>query len=337
MTGAERARPWLAVTMGDPAGIGPEVVARAVTDPQVLAQARPLVVGDASVMMEALRLVGSRAQVVRVTGPEGVEPTPDRVPVRDLDNVDWREVPRGRVSAAAGRASYAYVVEAVRMAQAGQVAGVVTAPINKAAWGEAGYRAPGHTELLGRLTGAPETRMLLVTPRLRVVHVTTHIPLRAVSERVTRERVLTTIALLVEALRRMGIPHPRVAVAGLNPHAGEGGRFGDEEVREIGPAVAEARRRGWQVVGPLPGDTVFYRALQGEFDAVVAIYHDQGHIPVKLLGFEEGVNVTLGLPIVRTSVDHGTAFDIAWQGKASPRSMVAAIGLAAALARGEAR
>ncbi len=173
--------------------------------------------------------------------------------------------------------------------------------------------------------------MLLVTPRLRVIHVTTHIALRDVPARLTRERVFTTIALLMEALERMGMAEPRVAVAGVNPHAGEGGLFGDEEKTAVSPAVADACARGWDVEGPLPGDTVFYRALQGEFDAVVVMYHDQGHIPVKLLGFEEGVNVTLGLPIVRTSVDHGTAFDIAWQGQANPRSMMAAIRLAANL------
>jgi len=317
--------------MGDPAGIGPEVVAQAVTDTEVLEVARPLVVGDASVMAEALSLVGSRALVVAVNEQFEGEPSKEAVLVLDLGNVDWREVPRGRVSAAAGRASYAYVAKAVSLAPECLVAGVVTAPINKEAWRAAGYDVPGHTELLARLTGVQETRMLLVTPRLRVVHATTHIALRDVPMRLTHERVLKTIALLIEALKRMGMAEPRVAVAGLNPHAGEGGLFGDEEKTAIGPAVADARTRGWSVEGPLPADTVFYRALQGEFDAVVAMYHDQGHIPVKLLGFEEGVNVTLGLPIVRTSVDHGTAFDIAWQGKASPRSMMAAIRLAADL------
>ncbi len=325
--------PWIAVTMGDPAGIGPEVVARAVTDAEVLDVAAPLVVGDARVMADALRLVGAAATVVPVQDVPARRPSTEEVFVLDLHNVPWPGLPRGRVSADAGRASYAYVEQAVRLALAGKVAAVATAPINKEAWWAAGHRVPGHTELLAQLTGAAHTRMLLVTPQLRVAHVTTHIPLREVSARVTRERVFVTIELLWQALCRLGLDAPRVAVAGLNPHAGEGGLFGDEEARAIRPAVEDARGRGWRVEGPIPGDTVFYRALRGEFDAVVAMYHDQGHIPVKLLGFEEGVNVTLGLPIVRTSVDHGTAFDIAWQGRANPRSMIAAIRLAAALSR----
>ncbi len=326
-------RPWIAVTMGDPAGIGPEIVAKAVTSQEVLSVARPLVVGDARVMADALRVANVDARVVSLSSQANSEPGPHAVLLLDLANVPWNRMPRGKVSAEAGRASYAYVSKAVELAMHGHVAAIATAPIHKGAWWAAGYQVPGHTELLAQLTGARSTRMLLVTPRLRVVHVTTHIPLREVSDSITVERVFTTIALLWDALERMGISAPRVAVAGLNPHAGEGGLFGSEEKEKIRPAVEKAQALGWHVVGPISGDTVFYRALKGEFDAVVAMYHDQGHIPVKLLGFEEGVNVTLGLPIVRTSVDHGTAFDIAWQGKANPRSMIAAIRLAAELAR----
>jgi 4-hydroxythreonine-4-phosphate dehydrogenase len=224
-------------------------------------------------------------------------------------------------------------VRAVELVQAGAYDGLVTAPLNKEAIRLAGFSWPGHTELLADLARVADVRMLLVTDRLRVVHVTTHRSLRGAIEAATRDRVLRTIELGAEGMRRLGVERPRVAVAGLNPHAGEGGLFGDEELREIGPAVAVARSAGIDATGPLPPDTVFWRASGGEFDLVVAMYHDQGHIPVKLSGFDEGVNVTLGLPFPRASVDHGTAFDIAGQGVARWQSMAAAIRVGALLAR----
>jgi 4-hydroxythreonine-4-phosphate dehydrogenase len=263
--------------------------------------------------------------------------TPD-VPLVDPlagepDRPDLTALPLGRVSAAAGRASIAFVLRAIDMALSGEAAGIVTAPINKEAMNLAGYRYAGHTELLAERTGAREAAMMLVTENpggvLRVVHVTTHVALERVPALVTPERLATVFDLAWETTRRFGVPDPRVAVAGLNPHAGEGGLFGDQEAMTVAPAVAAARARGRDLSGPWPPDTVFARAYRGQFDCVVAMYHDQGHIPIKMIGFDEGVNISLGLPIVRTSVDHGTAFDIAGTGKADARSMAESVRVAA--------
>ncbi len=215
--------------------------------------------------------------------------------------------------------------------QAGTAAAIATAPLNKAAMVSAGFHYPGHTELLAELAGVKDYAMLLAAGKLRVIHTSTHVSLREAIGRVTRERVLTVIRIAHDTLRRMGIPRPRIAVAGLNPHAGEGGLFGTEEIEHIAPAIADARALGLDATGPWPGDTIFYRGARGDFDVVVAQYHDQGHIAVKQAGFETGINLTAGLPFFRVSVDHGTAFDIAWQGKASPQSMIEAILLAAEL------
>ena len=271
------------------------------------------------------------AKVAAINEIGKIQPEEQRVLVYQHGDLDWHNLKIGQVSELAGTVSHQYVEKAVELALQGQVGGVVTAPINKGAWSKAGYKEPGHTELLAILTGARSSRMLLVSPRLSVVHVTTHVALSKVPSLLSTEKIITTITLLWDALVRMGFESPRIAVSGLNPHAGEAGLFGDEEINIIEPALRLAREKGYPVAGPLPGDTVFYRASRGEFDAVVAMYHDQGHIALKMLGFEEGVNVSLGLPIVRTSVDHGTAFDIAWQGKASPKSMIEAIKLASKL------
>jgi 4-hydroxythreonine-4-phosphate dehydrogenase len=307
--------PKLIVSAGDPAGIGPEVTLKALARPEVRALAEIAVAGDPANLERTARQLG-------LSAPERVEPAGDAGDVRP-----------GRLSAEGGAAAVAAVVRAVELIQAGAYDGVVTAPINKEAIRLAGFSWPGHTELLAELAGAAEVRMLLVTDRLRVVHVTTHRSLRGAIEAATRDRILRTIELGAEGLRRLGVDRPRVAVAGLNPHAGEGGLFGDEELREIAPAVEAARSAGIDASGPLPPDTVFWRASGGEFDLVVAMYHDQGHIPVKLSGFDEGVNVTLGLPFPRASVDHGTAFDIAGRGVARWQSMAAAIRVGALLAR----
>jgi 4-hydroxythreonine-4-phosphate dehydrogenase len=325
--------PWLAITMGDPAGIGPEVVASAITNHEVLEISNPIVVGDDRVLVEALRLVEKSASVTTILKPGEIYPNEKKVLVIRDGEIDWSKLKRCIVSDIAGEASHGYVEKAANLALIGQVDAIVTGPINKEAWKLAGYDDPGHTELLAKLTKAQHSRMLLVGPNLRVIHVTTHVPLFDVKKLLTIERVFTTISLLMDALLALGINHPRVAVSGLNPHAGEGGIFGDEEINIIVPAINQAKANNWEIYGPLAGDTVFYRASQGEFDAVVAMYHDQGHIPLKMLGFDEGVNVTLGLPIVRTSVDHGTAFDIAWQGIANSQSMVEAIKLASKLVR----
>jgi len=323
--------PLLAITMGDPAGVGPEVIVKALEHDAVWRACRPVVIGDAQWMSQAAQIVGTTRAVQRVVNVAEAG-TREAIQVLDLANVPASLV-RGRVSAEGGRAAYEYIEQAVRLALDRQVEAIVTAPLNKEALHAAGKQYAGHTEILADLCGVKGTVMLLTCERLRVSHVSTHVSLREALARLTSERVMRVIQLTHDALVRMGIAAPRLAVAGLNPHAGEGGLFGDEEEKIIAPAVRTAQHAGLNVAGPFPPDTIFWRAVQGEFDAVVAMYHDQGHIPMKLLGFFDGVNVTLGLPIIRTSVDHGTAFDIAGTGRADERSMVAALLLAAKMAR----
>jgi 4-hydroxythreonine-4-phosphate dehydrogenase len=353
-----RERPLLAITVGDPAGIGPEVVVAALAKRVVRGACRPLVLGDARVLRQAAAVLGRRFPARVVTSAAEAGRYRERVCLLDLANADPDTIPIGRVSAAAGRAAAQCITRAVELARSGEVAGIVTAPINKEALRLAGLPYPGHTEMLASLCGGCEVAMLLVARpegrhggppeaglamhgSMRISHVTTHLSLRQACDRVKRERVLSVIRLTDEGLRRMKLPRRRIAVAGLNPHAGESGLFGDEEIREIAPAVADARAEGIDAIGPLPPDTVFARQRAGEFDAVVAMVHDHGHIAVKTVGFVRdskgrtrtaGVNVTLGLPIIRTSVDHGTAFDIAGKGLADPTSMVEAIVLAAEMA-----
>jgi 4-hydroxythreonine-4-phosphate dehydrogenase len=286
-------KPRVAITAGDPAGIGPEFAARAARDPRVLDVCEPIVYGP----------------------PDGAIFIP------------------GALSADAGRAAYDVIVRAAADAQGGVVKALATAPVNKEAFRLAGLPWSGHTDLLAHLTGAADVAMMFYSDALRVVLATIHIPLADVPRTLTARSLEATIALTARELPRFGIARPRIAVAGLNPHAGEHGLFGREEETAIAPAIAASRARGIDVSGPFPGDTVFLRAHRGEFDVVVACYHDQGLIPVKLLAFGRAVNVTLGLPIVRTSVDHGTAFDIAGKGVADPESMIAAVLLAARLAR----
>jgi 4-hydroxythreonine-4-phosphate dehydrogenase len=326
--------------MGDPAGVGPEIIARAAGDPGVRACSRPVVIGAADTMREALALVGSPLALRRVTSVTHARWDDGVLECLDLGNVDMATLRRGEVSAAAGQAAYDYVDRAVTLATAGEIDGVVTAPINKEALAAAGMPHTGHTEILAALSSTRHVAMLLMGKELRVIHVTTHVSLRRVPDLVTRERVLRTIRLAQAAMEGLGQARPRIAVAGLNPHAGEDGLFGDEEKTAIIPAIEAAVGEGLTVVGPLPADTLFSRARGGEFDIVVAMYHDQGHIPVKTLGFQyddrrgqwtglSGVNVTVGLPFLRVSVDHGTAFDRAWKGTASAESMIEAIDVAA--------
>lgn len=332
-------RPVLGITMGDPAGVGPEVIARAAAEPAVTAGSRPVVIGSAAVMAEALRLVASPLALRAVGGLDGCRWEAGTLECLDLDNVDMPTLLRGAVSAEAGRAAYEYIERAVALARAGAIHAIVTAPVNKEALAAAGVPHAGHTEILASLTGTRDYAMLLAGKDLRVIHVTTHVSLRRVPDLVTAERVLRTIRLAQATMEGLGRPRARIAVAGLNPHAGEDGLFGDEERTAIAPAIQEARAAGLDVHGPLPADTLFSRARGGEFDIVVAMYHDQGHIPVKLLGFTydeasqrwlglSGVNVTVGLPFLRVSVDHGTAFDRAWKGTANAESMVEAIEVA---------
>jgi len=314
------AKPILAITMGDPAGIGPEVALKALEHPEVWEICRPVVIGDARRLAEAAQVVHSRLPVRGVRSvselgeQESALDSQNRVYVLDL--------------------AYEYIEQAVRLALSGEAAAVVTGPLNKEALHAAGLKFAGHTEILADLCGVKGTVMMLVAGALRVSHVSTHVSLRQAIERVTVERILHVVRLTHAAVAPLRVvpAEPRIAVAGINPHAGESGLFGSEEQEIIVPAVVQARAEGFDVRGPIPPDTVFYRAGQGEFDAVIAMYHDQGHIPVKLAGFADGVNVTLGLPIIRTSVDHGTAFDIVGTGRADERSMLAALRLAAQMA-----
>lgn len=307
----------IGITLGDPAGIGPEVAAKAL--------------GCARLREAAQREV----QLVPI-GPAAVlaEYFPGLETVA-AGEVDLSRMRPGVVQRECGAAALAAVRAGVALCLEGKLQALVTGPLHKKAAQLAGMREPGHTELIAALCGVPEdeVRMLLAGERLRIIHLSTHLALREALGRVTTARVLRTLELGAAAAARLGLARPRIAVAGLNPHAGEQGLFGDEDARQIAPAVEQARTRGWDVTGPLPPDTVFLRALQGEFDLVVAMYHDQGHIPMKIAEFDNAVNVTVGLPIVRTSVDHGTAFDIAGRGIAREENMVRAIELAIALAQ----
>jgi 4-phospho-D-threonate 3-dehydrogenase / 4-phospho-D-erythronate 3-dehydrogenase len=330
-------KPILAVTMGDPAGIGPEVVLRALAQPEVHGFCRPLVVGSAGVLRRNLGWLGLPLGVRAVTSPTAAAFNPVEVDVLDVCAADAAEVKPGVVSAVAGKAAMQSILAAVDLVRSGQAAAIVTAPINKEATHQAGYEDIGHLELLARLTGAKEYATMLATKGLRVVHLTTHHELAEACRRVTKERVLARLRLTDSSFRAWGQTRPRIAAAALNPHAGEGGMFGRTEIEEIAPAVAAACAEGIDARGPLPADSVFNRAIDGEFDVVLAMYHDQGHIAIKVHGFAESVSVALGLPFVRTSVDHGTAFDIAGKGVADATSMVESLRAAADLAGGRAR
>jgi 4-hydroxythreonine-4-phosphate dehydrogenase len=318
--------------MGDPAGIGPEIVAAALA----AESHRAVVIGDAHRLEQALTVsrFGGRAHLRTVVEASEARFEPGAINVIDLKNVP-RELPWGELSAVAGAAAYAYVEKAARMALDGEVDAICTAPINKEAWREAGIAHPGHTEALAALCGSERYAMMLVNQKLRVVHLSTHTSLAQAIAKATTERCLECIKLAAEFLsQRAGIVRPRVAVAGLNPHAGENGLLGSEDLDQLLPAVKQAREAGIEASGPWPPDTVYVRASAGEFDAVVAPYHDQGHIPIKMIGLDSGVNVTIGLPIIRTSVDHGTAFDIAGTGQARHANLLAALRLAEELAGG---
>jgi 4-hydroxythreonine-4-phosphate dehydrogenase len=327
-------KPILAITMGDPGGVGPEIIAKALTHADVYARSRPLVVGERRALEAAIRIVGGPLEVRVVDAPDAAGEHPGTVDLIDLANIDIEQVGRGRISPEVGRAAYEYLERATALALEGRVGAVVTAPLNKEALSEAGWVGVGHTELLARFAGVPDksVAMMLASKRLRVVHVSTHVSLRRAIEMVTPERIVTAARLAGETARDIVGRDPHIAVAGLNPHAGEHGLFGSEEQEHIEPAIEQLRSEGWHVSGPVSPDTVFLRAAAGDFDAVIAMYHDQGHIPSKFAGFDDTVNVTLGLPIVRTSVDHGTAYDIVGTGKANEANLLAAIELAAQMA-----
>jgi 4-hydroxythreonine-4-phosphate dehydrogenase len=325
--------PLLAITMGDAAGTGPELITRALADDAVYALCRPLVIGDAATLERARHFTTAPVQVRAVRDPAAARFTPGTIDVLDLANVDLAKLTLGRVDAMAGAAAYDYIKRATELALAGTVDAIVTSAINKEALNRAGHHYDGHTGLLAALCGTPGATMMLVAEGLRVSHVSTHVSLRTAIDRVRPERILHVLQLTHDAVHALGIAAPRLAVAGLNPHAGENGLFGEEEQRFIAPAIAEARRLGLDAHGPFAGDTIFFRTHRGEFDAAVAMYHDQGHIAAKMLGIWLGVNVTLGLPIIRTSVEHGTDFAHAGTGRGDPRSLLAALRLAATMAR----
>jgi 4-hydroxythreonine-4-phosphate dehydrogenase len=338
-------KPLLAITMGDPAGIGPEICVKALDLEEIHAVCRPLVVGDAGIIRNAMAFCGLGQALNAVDGPEQGLYRPGTVDVLDLKNLLLSRLRQSQVTADQGRASFEYVERAIRLALAKRVDGTVTGPINKAAMNAAGFHYAGHTEIYAQMTGSKRYAMMLVDRDFRVVHVSSHVSLRKACDAVRKERVLEVIELAHEAVGRLCGRPPRLAVAGLNPHCGEGGLFGTEDDEENAPAVLSAKAKGILVEGPLPADTVFSKMKGGQFDAVIVMYHDQGLIPMKLLGFQydestgqwstlAGVNVTLGLPIVRTSVAHGTAFDKAGEGRANPQSMVEAIKMAAALSAG---
>lgn len=317
----------IAITMGDPSGVGPEIVVRAMAE---TGGADMLVVGDRGRLRQAAQICGVDALVRAVADPSDCRE--GAINCLDLDNVEVG-LPFGAVSAAAGRAAYQYIARAVSLAMGGDVSSICTAPINKEALHKAGYLYPGHTELLAELSGAGEVSMMLTAPGLRVIHVTTHIGLVEAIAKIDAPLIARTIRRGAVLLAAGGIRAPRIGVCGINPHAGENGLFGQgEEEEKIVPAIDELRTEKLDVQGPLPADTLFYRAKRGDFDLVVAMYHDQGHGPVKVLGLEAGVNVTVGLPFVRTSVDHGTAFDIAGTGRADSASLIEALRQARELA-----
>ena len=314
--------PVVAVTIGDPAGIGPEIVVRALADDPVRRAVQAVVVGDRWVLERAMEVTGTKLEF----SPAG--------PLRllDLANVDHR-LQWGKIQATAGTAAGQFIERAVQEALAGRADALATAPINKEALWRAGYRYLGHTEMLGALTGSADPLTMFTVRNMRIFFLTRHMSLREALAEVKRDRLAAMLPRIVAELQKLGFDRPHVAVAALNPHAGEGGKLGKEDLEEIAPAVEDARRQGWQVDGPVPADSVFAQALEGRYDAVLSLYHDQGHIAAKTLDFHGAVSVTLALPFIRTSVDHGTAFDIAGKGIARADSMVAAIVMAGDLVR----
>ena len=348
---SENVRPILGITMGDPAGIGPEITVKALRCADVYKVCRPVVVGDAGVMRRAVPMVRGGAEVRAIDDPAKAAGDENVIEVFDLANVDAGKVELGKVSAAAGEAGFQAIVKSIELAMAGRIEAVVTNPIHKEALHLAGHKFPGHTEIFAHYTGSKDSVMMLAEGHFRVAHVSTHVSLKEAVARVTKERVLRVIELAAEACRNLGIENPRVAVAGLNPHAGEHGLFGDEEEKFIVPAIEEAVAKGIRATAPFAADTLFPRAAaaaggggaKSEFDVCIAMYHDQGHVAVKMRGFEfdagkgawksvKGINVTLGTPIIRVSVDHGTAFDQAGKGTASEASLLDAIDYAAKMA-----
>ena len=337
-------RPILGISIGDPGGIGPEITAKALHQEKIYDLARPLVVGDCRVMQDVLRFTDVTLALNPILKAENARGARGTMDILDLKNMPLDRLRHKEVTPEQGKASFEYVAKVIELAMERKIDGTVTGPINKAAIHAAGHRYAGHTEIYATLTGTRDYSMMLTHGNFRITHVSTHVSLREACDRVKKDRVMRVIDLTWDALQNFGISRPRIGVAGLNPHCGEGGMFGHEDDKEVLPAVESARRKGYDVEGPIPADTVFSKMKGGMYDAVVVMYHDQGHIPMKFFGFQydektgqwgemSGVNITLGLPIVRTSVDHGTAFGKAGEGRANPQSMIEAIQFAAMLAK----
>lgn len=336
-------KPKLAITMGDPAGIGPEIVVRALSRPETYEKCRPIVTGDAKIIQKAVEILGLALKVRPVAAVSDALFEYGTIDVYDIDCIDLDTFEFGKVASQCGHAAFLFIKKAIDLAMADEVDGTVTAPLNKEALNLAGHHFDGHTEMYATFTHTKKYAMLLADEFLRVIHVSTHVPLRKACDLVKKARIIEVTELIDDACRQFGIAKPRIGIAGLNPHSSDNGLFGDEEALEIIPAVEELRQRGFDVVGPVPPDSLFAKAKCGQFDGCVAMYHDQGHIPFKVVGFNwnqetgrmdsvKGVNITLGLPIIRVSVDHGTAFDVAGKGIASDDALVLSIDYATKMA-----
>ena len=324
-------RPLVAVTMGDASGIGPEVIAKALLDEAIYGKCSPFVVGNTNAMKDALALIGSDYTAKSVNSLKQIDGRYGTIYVLDRQNLNYEEIQYGQVSPVSGQASVEWILQAGELAAMGDIQAIATAPINKEACSLAGHKDIGHMEIFQSQTESKEVATMLMARTLRVVHLTTHRSLRVACDYVTKEKVLSKILLTDEHFKKWGFINPRIGVSALNPHASDGGLLGDEEANEIAPAIEEARGMGTSVFGPIPADTIFNRNIDGEYDVVLAMYHDQGHIPIKVYDWAHSVSVNLGLPFVRTSVDHGTAFDIAGKGIADAVSMKEAINVAVSL------
>ena len=338
-------KPILGITMGDPASIGPEITVKALSDPAIYEKCSPIIIGDAAVMEAAVGIVGKDVKINAVSDVKEAKFEFGTIDVYDMKLVDMDKLERGVVSAMAGNAAFQYVKKVIELAMNHEVDATVTNALNKEAMNLAGHHYSGHTEIYAEYTGTKKYTMMLAHENLRVVHVSTHVSLREACDRVKKDRVLEVIRIADQACKELGIKEPKIGVAGLNPHSGENGMFGREEIEEITPAIEAARGEGIIVDGPVSPDTVFSKARGGWYDIVVAMYHDQGHIPLKVVGFVynqaeqkwdavAGVNITLGLPIIRASVDHGTAFDQAGKGVANELSLINAMDYAIRMSAG---
>jgi 4-phospho-D-threonate 3-dehydrogenase / 4-phospho-D-erythronate 3-dehydrogenase len=324
--------PLVGITMGDPAGVGPEIILKSLNHNDIYQQCRLFVIGDAKILDRAQQFVNTNLEIVRIQDVEEAAYESGKVYCLDMDLVS-ADLPVGQVSAEAGHAAFEFLRKAIELANEGKIDAICTAPLNKEALHKGGHLYPGHTEILAELTNTSDFSMMLSAPKLKVIHVTTHVGIIDAVKMINPDRVYKVIQLANDTLKKAGYVKPKIAVCGINPHAGENGLFGyGEEEEKVIPAVEKAQQEGIDVVGPLPADTLFFRTVRGDFDIVVAMYHDQGHGPVKVLGLEAGVNITVGLPIIRTSVDHGTAFDIAGKGIADEKSLLEAIRQAIELA-----